>query len=155
VFEYVYTLRLVGGAEFPAPGIGELARQPGYMGQDLLNPPSVEGWHTGVEWVNSGSLMKRINFTADMLGDVERPGVRDIVDRLKSKGDLAPGDFVDNCLDLVGPLEVKPETRQQLVDRASEGGTISWSTGPAAAASTARAGEMLQLIASVREYQYC
>ena len=41
------TLRLVGGAEFPAPGLGELARQPSYMGQDLLNPPSVEGWHTG------------------------------------------------------------------------------------------------------------
>ena len=27
-----------------------------YMGQDLLNPPSVEGWHTGKEWINSGSL---------------------------------------------------------------------------------------------------
>ena len=34
----VSTLRLVGGAEFPAPGIGELSRQPGYMGQELLKP---------------------------------------------------------------------------------------------------------------------
>ena len=151
----VGTLRLVGGAEFPAPGIGELARQPGYMGQDLLNPPSVEGWHTGVEWVNSGSLMKRINFAAGMLGDLERPGIRDIVERLRSKGDLVPEDFVDNCLDLVGPLQVKPETRQQLLDRANEGGAIHWNKRADAADPTARVGEMLQLIASVREYQYC
>ena len=58
----VGTLRLVGGAEFPGPEIGELSRQPGYMGQDLLNPPSVEGWHTGAEWINSGALMRRVNF---------------------------------------------------------------------------------------------
>ena len=151
----VGTLRLVGGAEFPAPGIGELARQPGYMGQDLLNPPSVEGWHTGVEWVNSGSLMKRINFAADMLGDVDRPGIRDIVDRLKSEGDLTAEDFVDSCLDLVGPIEVKSETRQQLVDRAGESGSIIWKGAVENAASTQRVGEMLQLIASIREYQYC
>src|SRR5215831_1516720 len=60
----VGTLRLVGDSPFPAPGIGNLSRQAGYMGQDLLNPPSVEGWHTGVEWINSGSLMQRVNFTA-------------------------------------------------------------------------------------------
>ncbi len=148
------TLRLVGGAEFPAPGIGELARQPGYMGQDLLNPPSVEGWHTGVEWINSGSLMKRINFAADMLGDPKRPGIRDIVERLKSRGDLTPEDFVDGCLDLVGPLDVASETRQQLVSRAGEGGTVGWGAAEEAA-STQRTGEMLQLIASIREYQYC
>ena len=43
----VGTLRLVGGYEIPKPGYGELSMQPSYMGQDLLNPPSVEGWHTG------------------------------------------------------------------------------------------------------------
>ncbi|MFQ6029077.1 MAG: DUF1800 family protein, partial [Dehalococcoidia bacterium] len=51
----VGTLRFVGGYEFPAPGIGNLSKEAGYMGQELLNPPSVEGWHTGAEWVNSGS----------------------------------------------------------------------------------------------------
>ena len=150
----VGTLRLVGGAEFPAPGIGNLSKNPGYMGQELLNPPSVEGWHTGVEWINSGALMKRINFSADMLGDVDRPGIRDIIDRLKSQGDLLPEDFVDSCLDLVGPVQVRPETRQQLVARATEGGAVGWSDAQETASSTQRVGEMLQLIASVREYQY-
>ena len=151
----VGTLRLVGGAEFPAPGIGELARQTGYMGQDLLNPPSVEGWHTGVEWINSGSLMKRINFAADMLGDVERPGIRELRRQVEVTRDLLPEGFVDSCLDLVGPLQVRPETRQQLVDRASESGAMSWSSEREAALSAERVGEMLQLIAAIREYQYC
>ena len=69
-------LRLAGGFEFPAPGIGNLVKNPTYMGQEILNPPSVEGWHTGAEWINSGTLMKRINFAAGMLGDVSRPGIR-------------------------------------------------------------------------------
>ena len=52
----VSTLRFVGGHELPKPGYGELSMNTAYMGQDLLNPPSVEGWHTGKEWINSGSL---------------------------------------------------------------------------------------------------
>jgi uncharacterized protein (DUF1800 family) len=90
----VGTLKLVGGHEFPAPGIGELSKQATYMGQDLLNPPSVEGWHTGVEWINSGSLMRRINFTADLVGDVNRPGIQSIISRLQAQGDLSPKKFV-------------------------------------------------------------
>jgi hypothetical protein len=148
-------LRLAGGAEFPAPGIGNLAKQPSYMGQDLLNPPSVEGWHTGMEWINSGTLMKRINFAADVLGDISRPGIHAMVERLKAQGDLSPEAFVDSCLDLIGPLEVRPETRQQLVDHASEEGPLGWGMEPDAETSRTRVGEMLQLIASLREFQYC
>ena len=48
-------MRLAGGFEFPGPGIGNLSKNPTYMGQELLNPPSVEGWHTGAEWINSGT----------------------------------------------------------------------------------------------------
>ncbi len=147
-------LRQVGGFEFPAPGIGDLAKQPGYMGQDLMNPPSVEGWHTGPEWINSGALMKRINFSADMLGDVSKPGVRSIIDRLRAQGELSPDKFVDCCLDLMGPLEVRDENRQQLVDHADENGPLCWDTERNTDASTNRVGEMLQLIVSMREYQY-
>ena len=148
----VSTYRLVGGFEFPAPGIGEMCRQPMYMGQDLMNPPSVESWHTGVEWINSGTLMKRINFTAGMLGDTSRPGVQAIVSRLEGQGELAPESFVDNCLDILGPLEIGSETRAQLVSHANEGGSLSWGNRDA---SAQRVGEMLQLIASSREFQYC
>jgi uncharacterized protein (DUF1800 family) len=150
----VGTLKLVGGYEFPAPGIGELSKQATYMGQDLLNPPSVEGWHTGVEWINSGSLMRRINFTADLVGDVSRPGVQSIINRLQAQGDLSPEKFVDTCLDLMGPLEVDQETRQELIDHTSNDGTLRWDTEQDAAKSAERVSEMLQLIVSLRDYQY-
>jgi len=149
----VGTLKLVGGYEFPAPGLGELSRQPNYMGQDLLNPPSVEGWHTGVEWINSGSLMRRVNFTADLVGDTSRPGVQNIISRLKAQGDLNTEAFVDTCLDLMGPLELSQETRQELVDHASVSGDLAWG-GEKEEASTARVSEMLQLIVSLRDYMY-
>ena len=150
----VGTLRLAGGAEFPGPGIGDLSRQPGYMGQDLLNPPSVEGWHTGTEWINSGSLMRRVNFAADLLGDVERPGVQAIIRRLREQGNASPGGFVDTCLDLMGPLEVDEDTRRELVDHAGALGPLGWNTDQESGSSTRRVTEMLQLIVSLRDYHY-
>jgi hypothetical protein len=147
-------MRLAGGFEFPGPGIGNLAKNPTYMGQELLNPPSVEVWHTGAEWINSCTLMKRINFAAGLLGDTSRPGICKLIDRLRAQGDLSPEQFVDSCLDLIGPLEVEPEVRQNLLAHAKEDGTLRWGTEQEADNSKARVGEMLQLIASVREFQY-
>jgi len=148
----VGTLRLVGGQEFPAPGIGNMSRQMGYMGQDILNPPSVEGWHTGTEWVNSGSLMNRINFVVDMIGDVERPGVQAIIERLKVQGDGSLERLVDACLDLMGPLEVDRDTREELVCHARESGAFRSARGDAS--STQRIVEILQLVVALREYQF-
>ena len=150
----VGTLRLVGGAEFPAPGIGNLSRQPGYMGQDLLNPPSVEGWHTGAEWINSGSLMRRVNFTADLVGDLDRPGIKAMVERLRVQGESSPQGVVDTCLDLMGPLKVNPSSRDELNALAAEGGDFGWDGPDQAQVSMTRVSELLQLIVALREYQY-
>src|SRR3989442_12410513 len=140
----VSTLRLVGGEEVPRPGYGaDIAMQPTYMGQDLLNPPSVEGWHTGREWINSGSLMSRINFAADMVGNPNRPGVRFIVNRIKARGTISPEQFVDTALDLMGPLEVGGQSRQELLEYAREGGHLNWAN---AAQAEERVGQMLQMI---------
>jgi Protein of unknown function (DUF1800) len=146
----VGTLRLVGGFELPKPGYGELSMQPSYMGQDLLNPPSVEGWHTGTEWINSGSLMSRINFVAAQLGNPDLPGVKAIIERLKKQGTKTPEQLVDNCLDLLGPVEVGKDTKKELTDQAKTWGEISLNT----ATGAQKAAEMLQLIAATREYQF-
>jgi uncharacterized protein DUF1800 len=150
----VGTLRLVGNYEIPRPGYGELSMQPAYMGQDLLNPPSVEGWHTGKEWINSGSLMARINFVAELVGDPSLPGVRAIINRLKAKAPLSPEQLVDGCLDLLGPYEVAAETRQELIDQAKEWGQLRWDSEANAKTADQRVGEMLQLIVATREYQF-
>jgi hypothetical protein len=150
----VGSLRLVGGYEMPRPGYGDLSMQPAYMGQDLLNPPSVEGWHTGPEWINSGSLMARINFVAGLVGDPLLPGVRLIIDRLKAKGTLSSEQLVDGCLDLLGPVQIGSDTRRELVDQAKAWGQISWDRESNAQNADKRVGEMLQLIVATREYQF-
>ena len=50
------------------PGLFEISQEPKYMGMDLMNPPTVEGWHTGHEWIDSGTLVERINFAARIPG---------------------------------------------------------------------------------------
>ena len=63
-------------------------------------------------------------------------------------------DFVDTCLDLMGPLEVSQESRQELVEHATVGGALGWNTEQESSQSGRRVGEMLQLIVSLRDYQH-
>jgi uncharacterized protein (DUF1800 family) len=144
-------MRLVGDYRFPKFDIFRTSAEFGYMGQDLMNPPSVEGWHTGKEWIDTGILVERINFTADQLGDVDKPGVRRIVERLAERGALSPEQLVDGCLELVGPLRVAPTTREALVEFAQREGTLDLATGDRAAEQ--RVGSLLALIAATREFQ--
>ena len=58
----VGTIRLVGDWTSPKPGIKVVFDEMKYMGQELLNLPSGEGWHTGKEWIDGGTLVERINF---------------------------------------------------------------------------------------------
>ena len=96
------------------------------MGQDLMNPPTVEGWHTGREWIDSGTLVERINFAAELLGNTELDGVRGLVDRLMARGDtMSPEQFVDGCLEMTGPVQVTSDTHAQLVAHASQEGDLS------------------------------
>ena len=146
-------LRFVGGAERPQPATMDWSNQITYMGQELLNPPSVEGWHAGTEWINSGSLMRRTNFFAELAGDVNRPGIRHIVDELRSNG-RSPEEVVDTCLDLMGPLEIDDESRAELVDHMSADGGLSWDGTRDSSRSEERVSELLQLIVSLREFQF-
>src|SRR6266581_7909363 len=145
------TTRLVGDFTFPKPGFNALALNIRYMGQDLLNPPTVEGWHTGKEWIDSGTLVERINFTADQVGNVNLPGVRDILARLRAEGPtLSPERLVDGCLDLLGGYKLAEETRSELVTLARNGGELQ--TG--ATDFSQRAAQMLQSIVATTEYLF-
>jgi uncharacterized protein (DUF1800 family) len=147
----VGTTRLVGDFAFPRPGFNALALNIRYMGQDLLNPPTVEGWHTGKEWIDSGTLVERINFTADYMGNVNLPGVRDIIARLQAEGPtLSPERLVDGCLELLGGYQLAPETRSELVALASAGGPLN----TAAADFPRRVAQMLQSIVATTEYLF-
>jgi len=144
----ISTLRLVGGTERPSPEILGWTGQIAYMGQDLLNPPSVEGWHNGIEWINSGTLMKRTNFVSKLISDTSKPGVRSIMSRVKNAAS-EPADVVDACLDIMGPMRVSDQTRSELVQHGEKLGSFDWAT-----TGEERLTELLQLLVATREYQF-
>ena len=144
----VGVLKQVGTYNQMRPGLEKIIDTVSVMGQELLNPPTVEGWHTGSEWIDSGTLSERINFASQEFADVGKPGVRDIMQRA---GDLDdnPDDLVDRCLDALGGVEVSSTTHSELLDYAAslleqeeiEGGSADIS-------------DLIRMIVSTVDYQY-
>ena len=146
--------RLAGNYEGPRPGFNQLAFECAYQGQELLNPPSVESWHTGAEWIDGGALVRRVNFAASLLGDTSLPGVQAIVSNIRGRGRLTPEELIESCLEMIGPLEIGEATRTELLEHARAAGDARWDTGADAAESEKRVGVMLALIAASRDFQF-
>jgi hypothetical protein len=150
------TMRLIGDHVIPQPNMAVIANEPGYMGQDLLNPPSVEGWHTGIEWIDSGSLLRRINFVADRLGNQEFSGVQLLLDHITSFRNLDETQLVDECLDILGPITLTHETRMEVIAHIGQFEKLRPDASPSESTQyRKRVCEILQLIAATREYQFC
>ena len=140
----VGVLRMTGEFDRPRREMIPRYRQTTWMGQELNNPPTVEGWHQGVEWINTGTLIERINFASEQFGDPHKPGVKAIVDKIfTSSGEsFSSEQLVDRCLDQMGAISVSDETHNVLVRFAEEGGH-----------SRQRVEQLLRLAASTREVQ--
>jgi len=153
------TARLAGGRRFPEWSIVSLSNDANFMGQEILNPPSVEGWHTGREWVDTGTLVERVNSATLEMGDATKPGVRAIIGNIKNRASsLSPKEFVDACLEELGFLAVSESTFESLESHARTQGDLKFylpeeARPEQAACSEGRVIEMLQLILSTREYQ--
>ena len=152
----VGTMRLVGEhRDEIKPGLFEISQEPKYMGMDLMNPPTVEGWHTGHEWIDSGTLVERINFAADYLGKTDLSGVQTMITNLMGQGSsLTPEQFVDGCIDQVGCLNITADTKQELLTHASRDGNLTHSSDAEKGEFARRSGEMFQMLAATSEYQF-
>jgi uncharacterized protein (DUF1800 family) len=147
----ISTLRLRGDFTGPKPRIYDPALEIRYMGQDLLNPPTVEGWHTGKEWIDSGTLVERVNYTSGEMGDVNSPGIRSIINRVAAQGSsISPEQLLDVCLEMLGGYSLTDDTRTLLLENAGKNGDISTESDEFAE----QVGETLQLIVSTQEYQF-
>ena len=124
------TTKIIGTPTKPSQEWFDLGKTATIFGQDLLNPPTVEGWHTGYEWINSGALVSRVSSA------------------------MSPEQLVEKCLDLMGPLPVRKQTKKELVDHVSSQGKISWATAGDHARSSQRTRDLMALIAGTREYQF-
>jgi len=144
------TMRLVKDFTSPKPGLHPIAMEIRYMGQDLMNPPTVEGWHTGQEWIDSGTLVERINFTADQMGNTDLPGVQAIIARLGSEGIDQPSTLVDRCLDMLGGYTLPDDTHSYLVEHIGKTGELK----PGSESYGGQIAQTLQLIVATQEYQF-
>ena len=150
-------LKQTGEFSEPKPGIfqfamttlnGSLTEGPmAIMGQRLMNPPTVEGWHTGHEWIDSGTLSERVGFVESQFEDIRKPGVSDMVERI---GDLdaEPAVLVDRCLDILGGIAVSEQTYASLVDYAQELRDIKDDN------DSVGVHNLLQMTASTVDYQF-
>ena len=148
------TARIAGSHRTPEWTICNLAMDVNFMGQEILNPPTVEGWHTGMEWIDTGNLVERINAAGAEMSDIKRPGVRAIVEHVKSAGSKqSPRQLADSCLDAMGMFEVSEGTFDSLVAMAAPWGEVEFDRGDTAACAEEHVAEMIQLIVASREYQ--
>ena len=152
------TARLTGSHQFSDWSIVNLAMDTNYMGQEILNPPSVEGWHTGMEWVDTGTLVERVNSAAQGAGDLNQPGVQAIIQRLRQQlttgaDSFTPKALVESCLELAGGIQLSPTTLDHLVSYVSDQGDLRFAKQDITDCSEQRVADLLQLIVATREYQ--
>ncbi len=148
----VGVLKLTG--EFPRPKEEMIPThmQSIFMGQHLMNPPSVEGWHWGTEWIDSGALVERVNFASERLGNLESPGVQTMVDSVLADdgGASDPAELVDKALEQLSMSRVTDVTRESLiafVERSDDLGDSGSQT------ERERAANALKLAAAAPEFQ--
>ena len=153
----VGALRFAGSYPSPSLDVPVIANQCLYMGQGPLQPPSVEGWHEGVEWIDSGAFVERVNFVARELSKVNEPGIRSIIQWFATEdgGVLSPEKLVDQCLELLGPVPVSEKTRATLVQSAARYGDLNLRGHKPGDEAEKQVGEMLRLVVSTKEFQLC
>ena len=97
----------------------------------------------GASYIDSGTLVERINFAADQVGNTGLPGIRSMINRLGSQGATLPAaQLVDGCLEMLGAYQLPEETHDYLVGHAKQGGELR----PGTEDFSARVGQKLQLI---------
>jgi len=150
----VGTLKISGDLRKPDPRMQQMTGEMMTMGQTLINPPSVEGWHQGTEWINTGSSMDRVNFSAKAIGDITRPGVNEMIGKVMAEagGKASPRDLVERCLDQMGAVTVSDNTRKALVNFAAKTQGAGGAQ-PNGGLDEKRVAGILEMIAASPDYQ--
>ena len=142
----VGVLKMVGSQTEMAPGMTKYAGAIDVMGQKLLDPPTVEGWHTGGEWIDGGNLTERVNFAVDEIGEGLAPGIQALVQRIKDSESLGSAESLVNAvLAETGSVEVSDRTREALIDFANDAEDEDEAT---------RVIRLLRLAVATPEYQF-
>tara|TARA_B100000686_G_scaffold56027_1_gene60345 strand:- start:2318 stop:3757 length:1440 start_codon:yes stop_codon:yes gene_type:complete len=150
-------LRLTEEFDGPMFEFSDRNSQITFMGQQLMNPPSVEGWHQGVEWIETGSLTERVNFSSQILGDISKPGIHKVVNKvIQNCGEkYSSTDFVDYCLMEIGALEASERIREILVDFVKDSGLEEINMSEDRDLAEHKIADLLRVLGSMPEFQKC
>ena len=147
-------LKLTAEFDRPRKEMIERETEVQFMGQMLHNPPSVEGWTEGLGWIDTGTLMERINFASNKLGNMGYAGVNTIVasvvESVNDHTDLT--DLINRCLSELGYLKLQQETFSVIHDFVSANNKISEGTFQSEIMEE-KVIEIIRLIAASQEFQ--
>src|SRR5262249_14366079 len=137
----VRALKEVGWAGF---SVGAALTPLTNMGQQILEPPDVSGWHLGKAWFSTGAMLARMNF-ASQLATNQKFALRD---SFRSVGST-PESVLSEALDRLMPAAYDSGGRAALTDYLRAGG--AW-TGSDSQLLTKVPG-LMHLMVGSGEYQ--
>jgi uncharacterized protein (DUF1800 family) len=143
------TLRITKEFERPDKQQSSANSHTSFMGQHAMNPPSVEGWHWGTEWLDSGTVVERVNFSSSKLGDVNNSGIRKIINNVKSNisNQYSTELLIEKILEELGSIIVSKTTKDTLKD------FVNSKINSEKSLNDDNLSELLQLIGAMPEYQ--
>jgi uncharacterized protein (DUF1800 family) len=130
----VGALRALGIRKSNGRVIGDADREIGdqvrLMGMDLFEPPNVAGWPGGLLWMNSGTLLARLELARSIAASdfgVHRLSLASVIEPLLGDATASPAAVVDAVMHQLGldagPLALTVAQRNELIDYASDGGS--------------------------------
>ena len=138
--------RLVDKYKIPDLDSAELAINTLLMGQFLMNPPSVEGWHEGEEWIDSGSLIERINYASTEISNTSSYGVKRIIEIIIEKNIAEPDDLINRTLETLGYIDITDKTKGMIKEHLRKNKFTN---------KEDKILDVLKLIVSTPDFQYC
>src|SRR6185295_6279791 len=103
----------------------ELSDAAADMGMRLFDPPNVAGWKGGMEWINSATLLSRLDFARSLAAsDDKKNGIKlDVITGLPKTSAADPTMVVDAVLSFLslnmGPLAVTDDQKGKLLSYAT------------------------------------
>jgi uncharacterized protein (DUF1800 family) len=133
-----------------APGTTNLSTLPDVlqdMGQELFNPPTVFGWDGGLSWINSTTMLARMNYAGNLSQARGSAGVNPAAILTQNRL-TTPEEIVAYFAQTLGALPYSDAARAELA------GYIKQTTGNSAADATdTKVRGVLHLMLGTAEYQ--
>jgi uncharacterized protein (DUF1800 family) len=115
------------------------------MGQQLYEPPDVNGWALGPEWFSTASMLSRMNFAAALMANQ-----RFNLQAASAAHRGSPEALLDFHLARFTPSPLTAEARAALLDYLRQG--VAWPVNDAQLAS--KASGLARLIVGAADYQF-